>query len=160
MRQRQRQSASQANPTDLVRVQAETRGRGDPRRGAAASPADQECPSCGNHSRTRFVQFAVAQHAGRRTVVELRIEALEPRLCELPTVGVGQDERDLERDAKSLLDGFARDAAGFSPLTHRTRLSYAPDVRDQPSAKELAQLLRDLGERCTRGALVGGEVRP
>jgi hypothetical protein len=62
-----------------------------------------------------LVQVAVAQHASRRAVIQLRVEALEPGLRELATVGVRQDQRNPERDSESLLDGVAGDPAGFSP---------------------------------------------
>ena len=81
-----------------------------------------------------LLKLALPQQPGGRTVVELGVEPLEPRLRDLSAVALLEHDRDLQRDAKPLLDEVARLALGFGPLAHSPRLSHTTDIGGQMCA--------------------------
>lgn len=90
-------------PTRLGRAR---RGKGrlavaSPR--AAWSSADEKCACGSDHRGTDRFEVAFAKDPGGRSIIELRLEALEPGLGDLWRLGVGQLQGDLEGDAKSVL---------------------------------------------------------
>ena len=101
-------------------------------------------------------ELAVAQQQCRRPVVEDRVEALEPGLCDGGGVSFGDQAGGAVGDPEPFdVLGVGDGAGAVSPLPHRPGLAHPTQVGDQPRAEQISQRSHQFGLRHTSRLGVG-----
>ena len=90
--------------------------------------ADQERARRGEHLRPCLLSRSFAKQSRWRTVVEFRIESLEPRLRDPATIALVQQERHLQGNTAALLDVAFRRPGPLGPLADRSCFGDATDI--------------------------------
>jgi hypothetical protein len=122
------------------------------------SSTGKERSRCTDDGGADLLDVALAQQSRRRTVVQLGVEALHPRLGDARRFRLAQHRGDLQRHAEPLLHTVGRLPGSFGPLVHGPRLAYRAEICDQAGAKELSQCVNHFGERGANRLSVGREA--
>src|SRR5688572_19641765 len=107
----------------------------------AKSAGGGEVSSCGEHLGSYVLEHTIAKQSRRRTVTELRIQALQPCLRNQRIVARRDESRHLIGQTKPRDDLRRADLPlSLRPLMDGTGLLHPGEERDQARAQQLTQL--------------------
>lgn len=98
-----------------------------------------EPAGCGQHASADLGNLVLSQHTGGRLIIQVRVQSLEPSLCDFDGISLDQHPRCLNGHSETLLDLWILDAAfAVRSLSNRPGFLHTRQVGNQPGPEQVA----------------------